>query len=81
MQRVAVGAGLRPAPYFGSEVIARFLGLRYDHPSGTDQLELFPTDPITRAEAAWSLAKELGFGEWRGELCAPRPSRRSRCPR
>ena len=64
VQRVAVGAGLRPPPYFGSEVVARFLGLRYDHPSGTDQLELFPTDPITRGEAAWSLAKVLGFGDW-----------------
>jgi cell wall-associated NlpC family hydrolase len=64
VQRVAVGAGLRPPPYFGSEVVARFLGLRYDHPSGTDQLELFPTDPITRAEAAWSLARVLGFGDW-----------------
>ncbi len=64
VQRVAASAGLRPPPYFGSEVVARFLGLRYDHPSGTDQLELFPSDPITRAEAAWSLARVLGFGDW-----------------
>jgi cell wall-associated NlpC family hydrolase len=40
------------------------MGLRYDHPSGTDQLELFPSDPITRAEAAWSLADVAGFGSW-----------------
>jgi cell wall-associated NlpC family hydrolase len=64
VQRVAASAGLRPPPYFGSEVVARFLGLRYDHPSGTDQLELFPGDPITRGEAAWSLARVLGFGDW-----------------
>jgi cell wall-associated NlpC family hydrolase len=57
-------AGLLPPAYFGSEVVARFLGLRYDHPAGTDQLELFPTDPITRSEAAWSLAQVLGFGDW-----------------
>ena len=64
VQKVAVAAGLRPPPYFGSEVVARFLGLRYNHPTGTDQLELFATDPITRAEAAWSLSRVLGFGDW-----------------
>src|SRR5437763_1319709 len=64
VQSVARGAGLHPPSYFGSEVVARFLGLRYDHPSGTDKLELFPSDPITRAEAAWSLAQVLGFGDW-----------------
>jgi cell wall-associated NlpC family hydrolase len=64
VQSVARAAGLLPPPYFGTEVVARYLGLRYDHPYGTDQLELFPTDPITRAEAAWSLAQVLGFGDW-----------------
>jgi cell wall-associated NlpC family hydrolase len=44
--------------------VARFLGLRYDHPAGTDQLELFPWDPITRAEAAWSLAQVMDDGSW-----------------
>ena len=82
VQRVAVGAGLRPPPYFGSEVVARFLGLRYDHPSGTDQLELFPTDPITRGEAAWSLAKVLGFGDWQVSYARQRWRRsRSRADR
>jgi cell wall-associated NlpC family hydrolase len=57
-------AGLRPPGFYGSEVVARFLGLRYDHPAGTDNLELFPTDTITRAEAAWSLARALGEGSW-----------------
>jgi cell wall-associated NlpC family hydrolase len=64
VQSVAASAGLVPPAYFGTEVVARYLGLRYDHPSGTDQLELFPSDPITRAEAAWSLAQVAGFGSW-----------------
>jgi len=64
VQSVASGASLNPPAYFGTEVVARYLGLRYDHPSGTDQLELFPSDPITRAEAAWSLAQVAGFGSW-----------------
>jgi cell wall-associated NlpC family hydrolase len=64
VQTVARAAGLRPPVYFGSEVVARFLELRYDHPAGTDRLELFPTDPITRAEAAWSLSRVLHFGSW-----------------
>src|SRR5205807_8418664 len=44
--------------------VARFLGLRYNHPSGTDGLELFPNDPITRAEAAWSLVQVLAISDW-----------------
>jgi cell wall-associated NlpC family hydrolase len=64
LQSVARAAGLLPPSYFGTEVAARFLGLRYDHPAGTDQLELFPDDAITRAEAAWSLSQVLGFGSW-----------------
>jgi cell wall-associated NlpC family hydrolase len=64
VQSVAASAGLVPPGYFGTEVVARYLGLRYDHPYGTDQLELFPTDQITRAEAAWSLAQVAGFGSW-----------------
>jgi len=64
LQAATAAAGLNPPSYYGSEVVARFLGLRYDHPAGTDQLELFPYDPITRAEAAWSLAQVLGFGHW-----------------
>jgi cell wall-associated NlpC family hydrolase len=64
VQTTAAGAGLAPPSYFGSEVVARFLGLRYNHPTGTDALELFPSDPITRAEAAWSLAQITAFGDW-----------------
>jgi cell wall-associated NlpC family hydrolase len=64
VQLITTAVGLTPPPYFGTEVVARFLGLRYDHPAGTDQFELFPYDPITRAEAAWSLAQVIGFGDW-----------------
>jgi cell wall-associated NlpC family hydrolase len=64
VQRATAAVGLRPPSYYGTEVVARFLGLRYDHPAGTDQLELFPTDQITRAEAAWSLAQLLDQGSW-----------------
>jgi cell wall-associated NlpC family hydrolase len=64
VQRATAAVGLRPPAYYGTEVVARFLGLRYDHPAGTDQLELFPWDPITRAEAAWSLAQVLDDGSW-----------------
>jgi cell wall-associated NlpC family hydrolase len=64
VQKATAAVGLRPPSFYGTEVVARFLGLRYDHPAGTDQLELFPTDPITRAEAAWSLAQVLDNGSW-----------------
>ncbi len=64
VQAATAAAGLRPPGYYGTEVVARFLGLRYDHPAGTDQLELYPSDDITRAEAAWSLAQVLRFGGW-----------------
>jgi cell wall-associated NlpC family hydrolase len=64
VRTVAAAAGLAPPSYFGTEVVARFLGLRYNHPVGSDQLELFPFDPITRAEAAWSLDQVLHFGDW-----------------
>jgi cell wall-associated NlpC family hydrolase len=64
VQSQTARAGLRPPAYYGSEVIARFLGLRYDHPAGTDALELFPTNTITRAEAAWSFVQVLDARSW-----------------
>ena len=58
-------AGLRPPARFGSEVVVRLLSLRYNHPAREDRLELFPWDPISRAEAAYSLARvaRLHVGE------------------
>jgi cell wall-associated NlpC family hydrolase len=64
VQQATAAVGLRPPSYYGTEVVARYLGLRYDHPAGTDQLELFPWDPITRAEAAWSLAQVMNDESW-----------------
>lgn len=64
VQRVAQAARLEPPSYFGSEVVARYLGLRYDHPAGEDRLELYPWNIITRAEAAHSFAVALGLSSW-----------------
>jgi cell wall-associated NlpC family hydrolase len=64
IQEVAAGAGLDPPGYFGSEVVARYLGLRYEHPTGEQALDLYPWNPITRAEAAYSFAQVLESGGW-----------------
>jgi cell wall-associated NlpC family hydrolase len=47
---------------FGTEVVARLLGLRLNHPAAQDALELRPQDPATRAEAAYSAAQILALG-------------------
>ncbi|MEA2254074.1 MAG: peptidoglycan DL-endopeptidase CwlO [Solirubrobacteraceae bacterium] len=64
VQAQARGAGLDPPPRFGGEVVARLLGLRFDHPPADEREELYPWEPITRAEAAHSLARVLAFGGW-----------------
>ena len=61
VQAEAARAGLRPGPRFGTEVVARQLGLRFNHDSAHDAQELYPWEAITRAEAAWSLATVLTF--------------------
>jgi cell wall-associated NlpC family hydrolase len=58
----ARAAGLRVPSRFGTEVVARLLGLRIDHPAAEDYLELRPQDPASRAEAAYSAARILAFG-------------------
>jgi cell wall-associated NlpC family hydrolase len=63
----SVGArrsGLRPPSRFGSEVVARLLGLRKNHEAPHDELELLPNDVATRAEAAFSAAQILRFRNW-----------------
>jgi cell wall-associated NlpC family hydrolase len=60
-------AGIAPPSRFGTEVVARLLGLRTNHPAGQDSLELLPQDSATRAEAAYSAARILGFGGWETE--------------
>jgi cell wall-associated NlpC family hydrolase len=64
VQATTVAAGLQPPAYFGSEVVARLLELRYEHPVGAQRLDLFPSDPLTRAEAAWSLATVMNMSTW-----------------
>jgi cell wall-associated NlpC family hydrolase len=60
----AKNAGLSVPARFGSEVVARLLGLRLNHPASQDSLELLPNDPATRAEAAYSTAQILDFQGW-----------------
>jgi cell wall-associated NlpC family hydrolase len=71
VQKVAMDAGLAPPSYFGSEVVARYLGLRYTHPPGEQKLALYPWNPITRAEAAHSFAVVLGLV---GDASGKRPA-------
>jgi hypothetical protein len=59
VQLEAARAGLRPPRRFGTEVVARQLGFRVDHPEGQEQLERYPWNPVPRSEAAWSLARLL----------------------
>jgi cell wall-associated NlpC family hydrolase len=60
----ARAAGLRPPARFGSEVVARLLGLHKNHEAPNDHLELLPGDDATRAEAAYSGAQILRLGKW-----------------
>jgi cell wall-associated NlpC family hydrolase len=60
----AQSAGLATPSRFGTETVARLLGLRTNHPAAHDDLELLPTDPVTRAETAYSVAQILRFKGW-----------------
>jgi cell wall-associated NlpC family hydrolase len=62
--RAAATAGTRPPARFGTEVVARLLGLRKNHEAPQDALERLPSDPATRAEAAYSAAQILRFSGW-----------------
>jgi cell wall-associated NlpC family hydrolase len=65
--RAARAAGIKPPARFGREVVARLLGLRYNHPAAEDGLELMWSDPATRAEAAYSAAQILRLRGWETE--------------
>lgn len=58
-----VDAGLAPPRSAGTEIVARLLRLRYNHPAPHDGRELRPRDPVTRAEAAYSVARVLQLSE------------------
>jgi cell wall-associated NlpC family hydrolase len=60
----ARAAGLAVPSRFGTEAVARLLGLRLNHPANEDALELRPQDAANRAEAAYSVAQILRFGDW-----------------
>ena len=59
----AVAAELGPRPWLGTETVARMLGLRVNRPREEDEFELQLTQPVTRAEAALSIAVYLGLTE------------------
>jgi cell wall-associated NlpC family hydrolase len=66
--RGARAAGLAPPARFGTEVVARLLGLRENHDAESDALERLPSDPATRAQAAYSAARILSFAGWEREV-------------
>lgn len=58
----AKAAGLAPPARFGTEAVARLLGLRKNHAARDDALlERLPAEPASRAEAAYSLAQIVRF--------------------
>jgi cell wall-associated NlpC family hydrolase len=63
-QQKVDAAGLNPPSRLGNEVVARLLGLRYNHPMDDDAIELRPQDDATRAETAYSLARILDLQQW-----------------
>ncbi len=67
-------AGLTVPSRFGTEVVARLLGLRTNHPAAVDNLELLPNDPATRAEAAFSAARILALAPQQGQSVADEAS-------
>jgi cell wall-associated NlpC family hydrolase len=62
--KAARAAGLTVPSRFGTEVVARLLGLRLNHPASEDALELRPQDTASRAEAAYSVAQLLHLSDW-----------------
>jgi cell wall-associated NlpC family hydrolase len=63
----ARAAGLKPPSRFGTEVVARLLALRTNHPAAQDARELRHDEFATRAEAAYSAARILKFKGWEPE--------------
>ena len=58
-----VAAGLTPPRRAGWETVARLLELRFNHPAENDARERRPSDPATRAEAAYSVARLLQLSQ------------------
>ena len=62
-------AGLAPSAMLGTETVARLLGLRLNHPQADEALELLPSQPATRAEAAYSFARRARSSCPTGRRC------------
>ena len=60
----AAEAGLEPRAWLGTETLARMLGLRINHLRNEEELELQLSEPATRAEAAYSVARMLTIQDW-----------------
>jgi len=56
VRQSALDVGISPRPWLGTETVARLLGLRINHPREEDELELQVSQPVTRGEAAYSIA-------------------------
>ena len=50
--------------YLATEIAARYLGLRYNHPSTSDALEVSPRETIDRAEVAAILYRAMHVSSW-----------------
>ncbi|HET7745171.1 MAG TPA: C40 family peptidase [Gaiellaceae bacterium] len=61
LRLAALSAGLEPTEWLGTETVARMLGLRVNHLRDQEQLELQLSQPATRAEAAYSIARVLSL--------------------
>ena len=65
--------------YLPTEVAARYLGLRYNHPATSDALEVSPHEKIDRAEVAAILYRACHLSSW--TVAGLAEYDRSRCPR
>jgi cell wall-associated NlpC family hydrolase len=64
LRLAAARAGLMPRTWLGTETVARMLGLRVNHLQTEEELELQVSQPVTRAEAAYSIARLLTIQEY-----------------
>lgn len=80
VQATAAAAGLRPPAYFGSEVAARLLELRYEHPVGSHGSISFPSSrppaPKPPGRSPRSSARAPGASPARAKRCPPSSFRR-----
>lgn len=60
----AMDASLSPRPWLGTETVARMLGFRVNHLRSQEELELQLSQPATRAEAAYSVARYLALQDF-----------------